>query len=99
MLARMSSRLRSAPPSSPPALKYVTRMRRMGPDQIEETSEEPRANVNRVARLDLVVQFQRYVDRLGLDQPRHGDAPVRPALCQSAGKGDRLLDGQAGIEH
>src|SRR6202163_324899 len=99
MLARMSSRLRSAPPSSPAALRYITRMRRMGPDGIEETSEKPRANVNRVVRLDLVVQSHGHVERLALHEARRRDAPVRPALGQAAGEGDRLLDRQARVDH
>src|SRR3984893_4976476 len=99
MLARMSSRLRSAPPSSPAVLRYITRMPRMGPDGIEELSEEPRANVYRIVRLELVVQSHGHVERLALHEARRRDTPGRPALGQAAGEGDRLLDRQARVDH
>src|SRR5262245_23119309 len=91
----MSSRLRSAPPSS--ALPLMNTMR-IGPARGRSWSEESLPDVQRVVGLDRIFELHGDIGRLAVDDPRCGHASVRSAFGQAARQRNRLLDAHAWLE-
>src|SRR5262249_60572420 len=62
-------------------------------------SEDSRANLDLVVRLNLVFQLDRQLYALAVDRPLDADASIGAAIGQAAGEHDRLRDRGPDVEH